>query len=204
VFDLDDTLYPENDYVRSGFRYLADLVSRLYDKPFAALLEQAQQSGSQDVLGRALQAANLPASLKDHLVAAYRYHRPALAPHPGALELIEGCRLRRCPLYLVTDGRSVTQRLKIEALGLGGLFDEIFISEELGCEKPHPLAFETIVARGGAGPWVYLADNPAKDFVAPNALGWTTIGVRHACSRVHPMQTAAEPTYWVDQLADLL
>ena len=205
VFDLDDTLYPEKDYVRSGFRYLGQLVERLYHKPFDDLLQAAQQAEAGDVLAHALRAAGLPESLKEHLVLAYRYHTPTLRLHEHALDLLERCRSRRCPLYLVTDGRSVTQRLKIEALGLRELFDGIYISEEIGRGKPDPLAFQTIAARGGTGPWVYVADNPAKDFVAPRALGWSTIGVRHTGHRVHPIvRSAQEPDEWVESLADLV
>lgn len=204
VFDLDDTLYPESDYVRSGFEYLGALVARLYGAPFGELLRQAQQEGEPDVLGCALRRAGLPPGLKEHLVAAYRYHRPMLTLHQGAAELLEACRQRGCPLYLVTDGRSVTQRLKLEALGLQESFDELFISEEIGCGKPAPLAFEAIARRNVQGPWVYVADNPAKDFIAPHALGWTTIGVRHKGDRVHPIITSLqEPTFWVDSLLQL-
>lgn len=206
VFDLDDTLYPESDYVQSGFAYVGELVRRLYNKPFDRLLQAAQAEGAADPLGRALEAAELPGLLKEHLILAYRYHRPTLRLFPGARQLLQACRSRGCPLYLVTDGRSVTQRLKLEALGLTEMFEQIFISEELGCGKPDPLAFATIAARGGSGPWVYVADNPAKDFHAPNSLGWTTIGVRHASSRVHPAKEegGVQPTYWVEELADLL
>lgn len=204
VFDLDDTLYPESDYVRSGFEYLGDLVRRLYGHPFGAFLEEAQRDGASDVVGSALQASGLPLSLKEHLVTAYRYHRPQLQPYPAAVDLIARCRQRGCPLYLVTDGRSLTQRLKIEALGLSGMFDDIFISEELGRSKPDPLAFLTI-QRGAPGPLVYVADNPAKDFTAPHGLGWTTIGVRHLGRRIHSLEGSNQhPTLWVDELADLL
>jgi putative hydrolase of the HAD superfamily len=204
VFDLDDTLYPEADYVRSGFQHVAELVERLYGKPFASLLRAAQQAEAADALGHALQAAQLPAGLKEHLLHAYRYHRPRLRLFDGAMALIERCRARGCPLYLVTDGRSLTQRLKIEALGLSEVFDQIFISEEIGHAKPHPLAFSSIVERGGEGPWVYVADNPSKDFVAPHALGWTTIGVRHSEVRVHDKPSLQEPSLWVERLLDLL
>lgn len=205
VFDLDDTLYREADYVRSGFRYVGEMVERLYGTAFMEPLLAAWEGGSPDPIGQVLLARGLSPELKDHLVAAYRYHRPTLSLNPGARELLEACRRRGCPLYLVSDGRGLTQRLKLDALGLLPMFEEVFISEEVGAGKPDPRAFETIVARGGAGPWVYVADNPGKDFVAPNSLGWTTIGVRHADSRVHPLsRSASEPTYWVDTLADLL
>lgn len=205
VFDLDDTLYSESDYVRSGFDHIGEMVRRLYGKPFRGLLEAAWQAGVPDAVGHALQEAGLPGQLKDHLVQAYRYHQPKLSLLPGATELLQRCRSRNCPLFLVTDGRSVTQRLKIEALGLDGWFDGVYISEEIGHGKPDPFAFQAIAQATTCGPWVYVADNPAKDFVAPHQLGWTTIGVRNASGRVHPVgKSVQEPTCWVDELIDLL
>ena len=205
VLDLDDTLYPEADYVLSGFRYVGELVERLYGKTFTAPLLAAWEAGVGDPIGEVLKGSGLPAGLKDHLVAAYRYHRPSISPTPGALELIGRCRERGCPLYLVSDGRGLTQRLKLDALGLTEAFQAVFISEEVGVGKPHAGSFQAIMALGGEGPWVYVADNPAKDFVAPNALGWTTIGVRHAARRVHPIdRVVAEPSFWVDKLSELL
>lgn len=205
VFDLDDTLYPEVDYVRSGFAYLGALVERLYGVDLAPRLRKAHQEGESDALGAALLGTGLPSGLKEHLVLAYRYHQPTLTLHAGARELLDECKARGCPLFLITDGRSVTQRLKIEALGLTGFFDDVFISEEIGKGKPDPLAFLTAQERGGSGSWVYVADNPAKDFQAPRGLGWTTVGVRHSCSRVHPIDKVLEPpTRWVEALAELL
>jgi putative hydrolase of the HAD superfamily len=46
--------------------------------------------------------------------------------------------------------------------------------------KPHPRAFEFIQKKFGDGDrtFAYVADNPAKDFHAPIALGWNTVRVR--------------------------
>lgn len=206
VFDLDDTLYPEADYVTSGFRYVGELVERLYGTAFVEPLLAAWRAGSADPIGEVLRESGLPPGLKDNLIAAYRYHRPSISPSPGAFELIQRCRQRGCPLYLISDGRGLTQRLKLDALGLTQAFDAVFISEEVGAGKPDARSFQEIMARGPErGSWVYVGDNPAKDFVAPNALGWSTIGVRQAAARVHPIdRIACEPTFWVDELAELL
>ena len=47
--------------------------------------------------------------------------------------------------------------------------------------KPCPRGFERIREALGAPPaqCLYIGDNPAKDFRAPKALGWRTLGVRH-------------------------
>jgi putative hydrolase of the HAD superfamily len=110
-------------------------------------------------------------------------------------------------LVILTDGRSVTQRLKLRALGLAHL--PVYISEEFVSEKPEALRFERIMRDFPAHAYVYVADNPAKDFLAPNALAWKTVGVRGDARNVHAQDAtrlSAEnvPRVWIDDLADLL
>ena len=54
-------------------------------------------------------------------------------------------------------------------------------SDALGREfwKPSPAPYEKIMAAipGAGGDFVYVADNPQKDFIAPNRLGWRTIQI---------------------------
>ena len=101
----------------------------------------------------------------------------------------------------MTDGRSITQRLKLRALGLGDI--PAYVSEEYGgADKPDPTRFLAIVNDFPADHYVYVADNPGKDFFAPNDLGWLTIGVRHNGRGIHPQDTspggAGGPDVWVD------
>lgn len=68
-----------------------------------------------------------------------------------------------------------------ESVAVTPRVDAIILTGELapGLSKPHPRAFELMADRLGAAhnECIYVADNPAKDFVAPNALGWTTIRI---------------------------
>jgi len=57
------------------------------------------------------------------------------------------------------------------------------VTGELGRDywKPHPLAFKVTAERLGmsrGSALAYVGDNPLKDFVAPNQLGWKTIRLR--------------------------
>ena len=86
---------------------------------------------------------------------------------------------RRCRLGLLSDGFLPAQRHKLDVLQIADLFDAVLFTEDMGrdCWKPSPAGFETIreklaVPHEGC---TYVADNPAKDFVAPNQLGWRTI-----------------------------
>ncbi|MGM9786689.1 MAG: HAD family hydrolase, partial [Candidatus Cryptobacteroides sp.] len=74
--------------------------------------------------------------------------------------------------------RSIQQRNKIEALGLNRWIenDDIIISEEFGSEKPALANYEYYMKRyPECCDFTYIGDNPNKDFVVPNILGWETI-----------------------------
>jgi len=70
----------------------------------------------------------------------------------------------------------------VEALGLAILVDRIVLTDQWGPEfwKPHQRAFELVEADWSCSPseLVYVGDNPAKDFTAPNSRGWLTIRLR--------------------------
>jgi glycosyltransferase involved in cell wall biosynthesis len=85
-------------------------------------------------------------------------------------------------LAVVTDGPLASQQAKAEALMLTRWADLVVFTESLGPDrgKPHPAAFEQLERELGLGGdrCAYVADNPAKDFVAPHRLGWRTVRVR--------------------------
>jgi putative hydrolase of the HAD superfamily len=187
VFDLDDTLYPERDYVRGGYAAVADCLRRRLgrEERFDEWLWRRFCAGRSEAALDALSDAfglGLSADAVGELVNVYRAHRPRITALPGMPELLARLRGRGARLGLLSDGFLPAQKLKLEALGLAGQFAAIVWTEELGREfwKPSPAAFHRI-ARLLDAPHeacAYVADNPAKDFVAGNALGWRTIQLR--------------------------
>ncbi|MDE5988443.1 MAG: HAD family hydrolase [Duncaniella sp.] len=166
VFDLDDTLFPEMEFVRSAYRAIA----RRYG---AGLLPAMMSAASPR---EAFDSTGLPV---EDLLGLYRTHVPDIRLPWMSLYVLSCLSRAGHVLGLVTDGRSVTQRHKIEALGLSRFMrpDLIMVSEEIGSGKLSGDAFRIIMGRTvGEGPYVYIGDNPEKDFVAPNALGWLTVG----------------------------
>ena len=198
VFDLDDTLYPERDYVRSGLaaaaRAFGDAVPEVGEGPFLARAISLFGAGARGrIFDQALAEVGQPASaeLVARLVEAYRDHEPT------SLALFEDARAAlarwgaRGPLGLVTDGYLTVQRAKVRSLGIERLFGAVCYTDALGGRdawKPSPRGFVDVMSRLGrpASRYVYVADNPNKDFQAPRALGWRTVRVRreggeHAC-----------------------
>ncbi len=64
----------------------------------------------------------------------------------GALEV---CRAlaAHCKLYIITNGIASVQRGRFEPSPLREFVQELFISEEMGAEKPHPAYFDAVAAR---------------------------------------------------------
>ena len=185
VFDLDDTLYLERDYVRSGFAAVGDYVrDTLAVEGFQDLAWELFESGARgDIFDRALVQSGLTRSdeLIRDLVQIYRTHEPRIALEEDAvacLDELDG----NCKLGLVSDGPIESQRAKVDALGIGGWIKKIVLTADLGSDfaKPHPRAFREIEQRFevGGSDCVYVADNPTKDFGGPRSLGWRTVRVR--------------------------
>jgi len=185
VFDLDDTLYLEADYARSGFAAAGEWASVNLGIPdFAARAWRAHEEGARgDVFNRALAAAGIEANpeLILRLVDVYRRHRPQIELLPDAVECLRQLH-GKVFLGLITDGPALSQRAKVEALQLTSLMDEVIITDDLGRGywKPHPRAFEAMqqLAKVSSENCYYIGDNPDKDFIAARQLGWNTVRVR--------------------------
>jgi putative hydrolase of the HAD superfamily len=201
VFDLDDTLYSEKTYVASGYAAISLYIKKLFNIDFSSLIKENLDSNN--VLKSALHSSGLPIELLPQLIQIYRYHWPEIKLLPNALVLLDELKKLNKPIYLITDGRSLTQRLKIDSLGIQAYFREIYISEEQGHEKPALHSFNKIMLKEPNKAIVYIADNPKKDFVAPQKLGWSSIGIKHEDIRVHPLLSVQEPQYWLHSIAEL-
>jgi len=173
VLDLDDTLYLERDFVASGFRAVEATTG------IPGLSETAWELFEEGVRGntfdRALDRLGVDGDVP-RMVQIYRDHHPSIALQPDALRFL--ARVDR--LCLISDGLSGTQQNKLHALGIAARFESTILTGRWGpgYSKPHPRAFLETERRLGRGPYVYVGDNPAKDFEAPRRLGWKTIRVR--------------------------
>jgi putative hydrolase of the HAD superfamily len=187
IFDLDDTLFDEIDFCRSGFRAAAQYIAALSDTHspedvFAALWDGFITGDRGTTFNAALTRLGIPydADVIHRLVEIYRTHPPSLTLPPESRTVLDELQ-GRYTLALLTDGFLPTQRLKVRALDIERYFQAIIYTEELGREhwKPSPRGFERLMEILGTGPeqMVYVADNETKDFIAPNRLGLLTIQV---------------------------
>lgn len=181
VFDMDDTLYSEKEYVRSGYRQIAKLFPQVenaeqklwkfFEEKKAAIDEFLKSEGvySDEIKARCLNV--------------YRCQEPEIHLYPGVKQMLQELK-KEYRLGLITDGRPEGQRAKIKALQLDEVIDEIIVTDELGgieYRKPNPEAFRQMVKRLDVEykDMCYVGDNVSKDFCAPIKLGMRNIWFRN-------------------------
>lgn len=188
IFDLDDTLYPEREYVLSGFWAVAqwaDLNLGVHREQGYADLCQLYYSGVRgNTFNLWLQQLGFEKDLVAALVRVYREHEPQIRPFPEVRPLLS--RLRKtCSLGLLSDGYLEVQKRKLAALGLADCFDTTLFTDELGREywKPNSKSFREVLLRlriNEPNVAVYVGDNPLKDFLGARNIGMYTIWLRRS------------------------
>ncbi len=214
AFDLDDTLYLERDYVRSGFRAVAEDAVAGTSVPadeaskflWDGFLAGVRGSSFNDLLARYPEVA-AQRSVPD-LVRVYREHPPTIDFLPGAEALLQEIQGLGVPLAVITDGPLASQAAKAEALGVARYADPVVLTDAWGQDfwKPHVRAFEHVAERFALphDRLVYVGDNPLKDFHAPTALGWRSARLRLAGQvREKLAYDAMPPTFEVGSVAEL-
>lgn len=204
IFDLDDTLMYEIDFLKSAFKEIADFIDKKNQEELFKLMLIKYHEG-ENVFDFLIN--NYTNFSKEQLLQMYRNHFPTLFLNEGASDLLKQIKLEGHKLGLITDGRSVTQRNKLKALKIEDLFDKIIVSEEFGSTKPDERNFK-IFLENDIEEYYYIADNPKKDFVTPNKLGWTSICLLNQGNNIHTQNFDLEqkflPKIIINSLSELL
>ena len=178
IFDLDDTLYSEKNYIWSGYGFIAksfpeieNMQAKLwsaFERKLLAIDTVLQNEGCLDE------------SIKKRCLDIYRNQIPSISLYEGVEEMFQTLLKRGKRLGLITDGRVEGQQNKIKSLRLRQWIQEIIITDELGgleYRKPNPIAFVEMQKRFNVSfqQMAYVGDNIKKDFIAPKLLGMKSI-----------------------------
>lgn len=195
IFDLDDTLYDQRDYLAGAWQAVAVTalgqgVSK--DELLACLHEVASEGSARGrIIDRALARCGASDVDVEPLVAAFLKFRPARLPlYPGVAAMLMQLRKTGVGVALVTDGAVESQLAKIDALGLRDLVDVIVLSDELGREfrKPDPAPMTDALTKLGVDRCdaAVIGDRPDKDIAGAIAAGIRPIRVRTGEYRNQP------------------
>lgn len=176
IFDLDDTLYSEKEYVRSGYCKIA--------KHFEIPEMENQLWAAFERGGKAIDevlALYRLADRQEEALQIYRFQQPDIHLYDGVADMLH--RIGKCKkIGIITDGRPYGQHAKLDALGVQ--VDVAIITDELGgieYRKPNSAAFIRMqkVLDVPFEKMVYIGDNTNKDFIAPERLGMKSIWFRN-------------------------
>lgn len=173
VFDLDDTLISEKEYIKSGYRYIARIIKdrfKLDDNQVFNDLVSLFEISPLNVFNRLYDKYRIEYSKEMilDLVKEYRGHFPDIQFYNDVLSCLSELNKLGIKVGIITDGYAISQRQKLKAIQADKYFDEIVVTDELGrdCWKPHPRAFEVIKEKFDINfnEMIYVGDNPEKDF----------------------------------------
>ncbi|MGE6538037.1 HAD family hydrolase [Bacillus luti] len=184
VFDMDDTLYKEKDYVVSGFKAVDDWIKEDYKKiGFYNIAIQLFDSGERKfVFNKTLEKLNITYDEKliSNLIEKYRLHKPDIQLLDEADWVLSNL-TNKVKIGLISDGYLITQERKINALKLKERFHSIILTDKLGREywKPSQLPYEKISKELQVPhqQCVYIGDNLSKDFITAKKLNWITVHI---------------------------
>lgn len=121
---------------------------------------------------------------------------------PGAEEALKSL-AQRYKLYLASNGTAKVQAGRLQSSGIGKYFAEVFISQEIGADKPDKVYFDRCAAKiPGYDPRkaMIVGDSLTSDIQGGINAGMTTVWVnpRHAS---HPDHIV--PDYEIENLTQL-
>ncbi len=181
VFDLDDTLFDQKDWILRKLRLLWQAekhwLPREVDflKSTLAILEEGERAKLFDVYA---QQQGLSEAQRLSLISSYRLARPdAGRLYPDVAGALAQLRRRGLRLGLLTDNPAVSQRDKLRATQLEPAFDAVVLTGELGTPKPAAAAFAAVAQRLGlaAEQLVMVGDHVFRD-----SIGALDAGYAHA------------------------
>jgi FMN phosphatase YigB (HAD superfamily) len=191
VVDLDDTLYPQAEYLAGAARAVGVAASgRGLDGAavHAALTaELAAGSDRGGTIDRAMLAVGIPpAALPEHvpaLVAAFAGYRPIRLPLFDGADTALDALAAAAPLACLTDGDPTIQAAKLTATGLDRRLPVVVITDALGgrgARKPHPGGLLAVAEqlRVPADRLLVVGDRPGKDVAVAASVGARAIRIR--------------------------
>ena len=185
IFDMDDTLFCERDFVFSGYRAVASKVYTDHSVDIEGELRALfLRGGRGDLFSLALNSFDVPfdESYVKGLVDIYRSHRPNIRPFLDVIPTLDFLKKRGVKIGLVSDGWLSVQQRKLMSLGIDRFFDSIVFTDSINgvkSWKPAVDGFNECLKELKLEPSesIYIGDNPQKDFIGAKSLGMNTIRV---------------------------
>jgi len=211
IFDLDDTLYAERQFVRSGFRVVAADVEARFGvarrEARATLVGALRRGNRRRALQELCERHLLPVGIVPDLVDTIRAHTPDLSLPDSTVALLQAAREAGWSLGIVTNGFPAIQARKVAALGLRERVDAVIFAHECGAGlgKPERAGFDAALAALGmpANLAVFVGDDLRCDVLGARRAGIRTVWMCRAARSAAEVPGAA-PDRVVTRMQDVL
>ncbi len=218
IFDIDDTLISEYDYVLSGYkavskRLVKDSDIKLTGKELFDTLLKLSKDGFHYVYNRLFKELGLKEDEEriKELVYIYQNHDPDIRLYDDVDKTLTALKEKGCRLGVISDGDPKRQRRKLRVCEAEKYFDKVIITDELGGEeyrKPDTRSFE-IMSREletSFEDMIYVGDNPSKDFYIVKTLPMKTARIirPHGIYTDREYREGIKETYRIDTLDDII
>ena len=213
VFDMDDTLFPEKEFVKSGFLAVDSFlkselsICNFFEKAWSDFNSGRREYIFNKVLDD-IYSGTEKGKLVDKMVHVYRSHLPSIKLYSDAEWALKHYS-KYTSLALLSDGYLETQKNKAKMLDIRPYIEKFYFTDQWGkqCWKPSDCAFKKVEHdfKLKFESYTYIADNPIKDFIAPKIMGWNTICIKRGLGEYDDVQIPSngEPEHTIKNLYEL-
>lgn len=117
--------------------------------------------------------------------------------YPEAAALLKRLRESGMRIWLLSNAQAAFTRPELQALGLEGSFDGVYLSSELGFKKPDPRFFEALLTEQkiSAETAVMIGNDGGCDIAPARSLGLKTVYVR---SEISPKESPPQSDFFAE------
>ena len=119
--------------------------------------------------------------------------------YDGAKEALLELKTAGAKVYLLSNAQYSFTVPELKLLGIYELFDDIFISSEVGAEKPDRRFYQALSEKHGlrADETIMTGNEGTADIEGAKNMGWSTIYIRSSCS---PKEKLPDADYVLEEM----
>jgi putative hydrolase of the HAD superfamily len=190
IFDMDDTLFLEEEYVLSGLKEVSSFLNSKFEidarESYNFLKNRFIKHGREKIFNyllsrhvQILKGVDINKLVTD-LVGVYRKHKPDIELSSTVINILTSIRLKKIKIVIATDGLSTMQENKFVALGLDKLVDNVVYCWNHDAAKPSKKCFKIAAKMAGVSmkDCMIVGDHPEHDIIPARMLGVKAYRVR--------------------------
>ncbi len=184
IFDLDDTLYKENSYVKSGFSEVSKYISKKTKIPqkkiFTYIRGTFKRWWRGNNFDKVIEHFNIKNISKEEMIEIYRKHIPKIKISDKNIKLLKLLK-KKYLLCIITNGNPWVQRNKTNALDVEKYVDKIYYAEDewFNYRKPHKRFFQKAMKEFWTKPkeTIMIGDDITTDIAGAKSIGIETLHI---------------------------